>query len=97
VHDATRGVGQGKLRGLRANLQDSILNPRCVEFRHSALADLEAFRLDKVSRVGRDLIELVLQFRHKGVLSGEALKSRSGESRSETAASKDGLQARRIA
>ena len=68
AHDATRSVGQGKFRGLRANLQDSILYPRCVELRHRALADLEAFRLDKVSRVGRDLIELVLQFRHKGVL-----------------------------
>src|ERR1700733_4780845 len=80
AHDATRGVGQSKLRGLRANLQDSILYPRCVEVRYRALADLEAFRLDKVSRVGCDLIELVLQFRHKGVLKREALKSFGGES-----------------
>ena len=30
AHDAAPSVGQGKLRGLRANLQDSILYPRCI-------------------------------------------------------------------
>ncbi len=71
VYDAARCVGQGKFRGLGANLQDSILDPRGIELRNCALANLEALGLDKVPRVGRDLVELVLQFRHKAFSMGK--------------------------
>ena len=60
--------GSANSGAIEPNRQDSVLYPRRIEFRHRPLADLETLRLDKVPRVGRNLVELVLQFRHEAFL-----------------------------
>ena len=65
--DAAGGVWKGKFRSLASQQAGSFLYPCRVEFRHRAFTYLKTLGLDKVPRVGRDLVELVLQFRHKAL------------------------------